>query len=196
MRKILLVISISILILCCVFTKGKSISNNYFFSSGVKQVNYCGKFLFKDYNEQDTILVVNEVVKHKEAILYQLKLNYVEGLNKERLTIGYFYITKDRIYKINPTEENLNYIYKKADIPADSIIICQETSIKDTVPETKKGFHNYLSINNNKCEYHSYNNATETGYYETFVWEKDKGLVQYKSGYGAELNSIELIMVD
>ncbi|QOR36905.1 hypothetical protein IMX26_01965 [Clostridium sp. 'deep sea'] len=184
------------LLLCYVLTKGESTSNNYFFSNDVEQVNYQGKFLFASYNEQDIILFVNEVVKHKEGILYQLKLNTDEVLNEERLIIGYFYITKDCIYKINPTEENLNQVNKKAEIPADSVIVCQETAVKDSVAETEKGFHSYITVNDNKCVYHSYNNGTETGYYETFVWEKNKGLVHYKSGYGAELNSIELNIIE
>jgi hypothetical protein len=194
-KKVLLVISISILLLCCVFTKSEPISNKYFFNSDVEQVKYQGKFLFASYNEQDINLFVNEVVKHRDGILYQLKLNTVEELNEERLIIGYFYITKDCIYKINPTEENLNQINKKAEIPADSIIVCQETAVKDSVAETAKGFHSYLTVNDNKCEYHSYNNKTETGYYETFVWENNRGLVHYKSGYGAEFNSIELSII-
>ena len=42
------------------------------------------------------------------------------------------------------------------------------------------------------CTYRSYNDLTETGYYERFVWEKGKGLIEYKSGFGAERDRIYL----
>jgi hypothetical protein len=36
----------------------------------------------------------------------------------------------------------------------------------------------------------------ETGYYETYTWENKKGLMEYRSGYGAGNRSIELEFVE
>jgi aminopeptidase C len=49
--------------------------------------------------------------------------------------------------------------------------------------------------NDKQREYHSYNNLTGTGFYEQFIWEDAKGLVTYKSGFGAEKNDIELQLI-
>lgn len=62
--------------------------------------------------------------------------------------------------------------------------------------EDESGFHSYLEVKGDKREYHSYNNQVSTGYYESFIWEKGKGLINYRSGYGAESNSIELQLIN
>lgn len=43
-------------------------------------------------------------------------------------------------------------------------------------------------------EYRGYNTLTETGYYESFIWEAGKGLVEYRSGYGAGADAVELLL--
>lgn len=50
------------------------------------------------------------------------------------------------------------------------------------------------SINGDTHEFHSYNSKVETGYYETFDWEKNKGLTHFRRGYGAGRDSIELYL--
>lgn len=49
-----------------------------------------------------------------------------------------------------------------------------------------------LEVKGNERVYHSYNNQIETGFYESFIWEKNIGLISYESGYGAERDSIVL----
>ena len=58
--------------------------------------------------------------------------------------------------------------------------------------EGKKGWHESITVNGDICEYRSYNDLTETGYYEGFLWEKGKGMLEYRSGVGAEMDGIEL----
>ncbi len=67
--------------------------------------------------------------------------------------------------------------------------------LEHALSETEAGFHHYIDVENDEIIYHSYNNLTETGYYETFVWKIGVGLIQYKSGFGAERESIKLDIV-
>lgn len=68
----------------------------------------------------------------------------------------------------------------------------QDEATKDALGKDNKGWHQYIAANGNKREYHSYNNLVETGFYESFVWEKNRGLIKYRSGFGAERDSIDL----
>lgn len=173
-----------------------TVSNSFFFKNNDSKLNYKGKFLFDDIVEKDVKLNVNELVNLKYGKLYELKLDSVEGVPNERLSLGYFYVQKDKIYKIEPTNENLSKLKTSEELPNDSVIVCQDEEIKDTLDKGKPGFHHYLELNGDKREFHSYNNQVSTGYYESFTWEKGKGLINYRSGFGAERNSIELQLIN
>jgi hypothetical protein len=125
-----------------------------------------------------------------------LRFDSIEGVPNERLSLGYFYVQKDKIYKIQPTNENLSKLKTNEELQNDSVIVCQDKEIKDTLGKDEPGFHHYLEVNGDKREYHSYINQVSTGYYESFTWEKGKGLVNYRSGYGAEKDSIELQLIN
>ncbi len=170
----------------------ETIDNPFFFKSNLSQFSYKGNFLFDDVVEKDVKLYIREVTKLKHGKLYELKFDSVEGVPDDRLSLGFLYVKEDKIYKIDPTEENLNMLIEKGEVPNDSAIICQNEAIKDTLSEDEQGWHQYLDINGDIREYHSYNNQVETGFYESFVWERNKGLIKYRSGFGAERDSIEL----
>jgi hypothetical protein len=170
----------------------EAVNNKYFFKDNVTQLVYRGQFLFDDILEKEIKLDIHEVANLKYGKLYNFKINYIEGVPNERLDLGYFYIQEDKIYKIKSNEEDLKKLKTTEEIPNDSVIVCQEKEIKDTLGKDEIGFHHYLKVNGDKREYHSYNNQVSTGYYESFIWEKDKGLVTYRSGFGAERDSIEL----
>lgn len=168
------------------------IDNSFFYKSNISQVNYKGKFAFDDIVEQDVSLNINELATLKNGKLYELKLESFEGAPNARLSLGYFYVQNDKIYKIEPTEENLSKIKTSEELPDGGVIVCQDSEIIDTLGEEEPGFHHYMEVNGDKREYHSYNNQVSTGYYESFTWEKGKGLISYRSGFGAESESIEL----
>jgi hypothetical protein len=172
------------------------VDNSCFFKSNISQMNYKGNFLFDEILEQDLELNINELANLKNGKLYELKLDPIEGVPNNRLSLGYFYVQKDKIYKIESTEENLSKLKTSEELPNDSVIVCQDKEIKNTIGKDEPGFHHYLEINGDKREYHSYNNHVSTGYYESFTWEKGKGLINYRSGYGAERDSIELQLIN
>lgn len=114
----------------------------------------------------------------------------------ERLISGWFYVEKEKIYKIVPTEDNKNSLKMKEEIPVGSLIVCQEKEIVDSLSKYQKGEHQYLLIDGDEREYHFYNDKVNTGYFESYIWKKNTGLKFYKSGYGAEGNLVELKLLE
>jgi len=169
---------------------GQSV-NNPFFKTDVEQLNYKGQFIFDDIVEKDVKLNIKEVSKLEDGIVYELRMDEIMEVPEERLSLGYFYVQKDKIYKIEPTEENLGKIKDNGQLPEDGVIVCQDDEISDGLGE-EKGFHRYLEVKGNVREYHSYDNLVESGYFETIVWEKGKGMISYRSGFGAGRDLIEL----
>lgn len=170
----------------------KSTDNMFFFKKNISEVSYKGTFSFNDFAEKDIKLLINEVKSLKHGNLYELKLSSIKEIPADRLCLGYFYVQKDRIYKIDPTKENLDKLASSEKIPKNSTIVCQDKEIKDTLGKEEAGWHYNIEVLGDKREYHSYNNLVSTGYYEAFTWEKGKGLISYRSGFGAERDSIEL----
>lgn len=170
----------------------EGIVNDFFFKGEVAQESYKGKFFFGTMEEKKVKLDIIKVAVIKYGTLYRLKLEETEGVPNDRLILGYFYVQQDKIYKINPTQENLEELKVRGEVPEGSVLVCQQEQAKDILGEKEKGLHQYITAEGDKREYHSYNNQTETGYYEELIWERNKGLVGYKSGYGAEKEAMEL----
>jgi len=164
---------------------------NPFFNPNVEQLNYKGKFIFDDIIEKDVKLNINEAAKLEDGIVYELRMDGIMEVPEERLSLGYFYVQKDKIYKIEPTEVNLRKIKNSGQLPDDSVIVCQDNEINDELGE-ESGFHQYLKVKGNVREYHSYNDQVNSGYFETIIWEKEKGMISYRSGFGADRDLIEL----
>lgn len=164
----------------------------FFFKKEVSHITYNCNLSIYEPVQKEINLYIREVAELKEGKLYELKLDNIEGIPNERLNLGYFYVLEDRIYKLRPTEENLNKIKSKQELPGDYAIVCQDKELKDSLGKNERGWHRYIEINGDKREFHSYNNLVETGYYESFTWEKSKGLIYYQSGFGAERDAIEL----
>ena len=171
-------------------------NNKFFFANTDSKLAYKGTFLFDDMIEQDVTLNIKEIVDLTYGKLYELKLEHIEDVPDERLSLGYFYVQEDKIYKMDPSEENLGNLKTSEQLPVYSMIVCQDKEIKDTLWEDEPGFHQYLDINGDRREFHSYNNQVSTGYYESYTWEKTKGLIYYESGYGAGRDSIALALID
>lgn len=175
-----------------VSTDVETSDNVFFFKNNISELKYKGNFLFDDIYEKEIKLNITRMFNLKDGILYELRLEPIEGVPFERLSLGYFYVLKDRIYKINATQSEIDQFKKSGKIPKNNVIVCQDKEIKDPLNKDEPGLHYYLEVKGDIRGYHSYNNQVSTGYYESFVWEKNKGLVNYRSGYGAERDSIEL----
>ena len=170
----------------------ESISNLFFFKNEVSVLEYHAKILFDDKVENVVKLNINELTHLKHGRLYELKLEPIEGVPEERLNLGYCYVQKDKIYKIDATKENLNQLETSQQVPEGSVIVCQDQEMKDALGQEETGWHHYIEVSGDQRAYHSYNNQVSTGYYESFTWEKHKGLINYSSGYGAGRDSMDI----
>ncbi len=168
-------------------------SNTFFFKDNITEATYSGTFAFgEDVQTLDVKLSVEQVALLKDGAVYELELEPVDGVGEERLNLGYFYVQKNTIYRFDASHENLESLKSSYKLPEDSVIVCQAKELKDKLGEDESGFHYYIEVDGNKRVYHSYNDMTGTGYFESFTWEKNKGLVNYRSGFGAENDLIEL----
>lgn len=175
---------------------------SFFSKSGVTKINYKGTFMFDDIIKKDVTLHLIEVANLKYGKWYELKLDSIDGipnndvsLGFSPLSLGYFCAQKDKIYKLTPTETNLKKIKISEEVPKDSVIVCQDQEMKDSLKKDERGWHQYIQVKGNTREYHSYNNRVETGFYESFTWEKDKGLIYFQRGFGAGRDSIDLVLI-
>lgn len=167
--------------------------NPFFFKDVNQPVIYRGLLSFdSDILNEIVSLQIKYLADLQYGKLYELKLYGVDEIPEDRRSLGYFYVQEDRIHKFDPTKENLDLLKTSKELPEDSVIVCQEEEIKDSLGENESGWHHYLEVDGDKRVYHSYNNLVSTGYYETFTWELGKGLVDYRSGYAAERDAIEL----
>lgn len=53
-----------------------------------------------------------------------------------------------------------------------------------------------MQVQEDERKYCAYNNEIESGYFETYIWERDVGLKYCKSGYGAERDLVELEFIE
>ena len=165
-------------------------SESFFFPNHVNNIKYIGYISFDgDYVNISTVLHIVE--KEELENLYELILDIIEGVPDDRLKLGLFFVDSNTIYRLQtPLAKNSNidreYIIQNSDI------VCSEQSIIDELENEDKGLHHGLEVSNNRCRSFFYNNQVETGFYEIFVWEFGKGLVEYKSGFGAERDSISI----
>ena len=116
--------------------------------------------------------------------------------DKQTNGVGTYYINEDNKPQSNQfffgSYENLESLKSSGKLPEDSVIVCQEKALKDKLGEDEPGFHHYIEVDGNKRVYHSYNDMTGTGYFESFIWEKNKGLESYRSGFGSDNGLIDL----
>ncbi|MCM1233634.1 MAG: hypothetical protein NC489_26265 [Ruminococcus flavefaciens] len=166
--------------------------NEFFFADDTDGKIYDANFSFDNVYDliEEVELQVICVAKEKQGIVYQLRIAGVdaeEDYMKSRFELGFFYVTNDKIYLYRGNE-----IPKEQDFLANGIIICQEDSKEEELRDD--GTRDYIEYDGRQCYYGSYNTLTDTGFYETFVWERGVGLIQYKSGFGAAGEEITITL--
>jgi hypothetical protein len=167
-------------------------SNLFFFKDSITRFQYNGSFLTDTMIEKEITLYVIKKAILKRGTVYELKLDSVENIPADRLSLGIFYVRNDKIFKLSDPEKGLSDLKTNEDGIAEDDVVCQDSAKKDKYKEDEQAWHQYIERDANKCVYHAYNNQVTTGYYESFTWEKSKGLIIYRSGFGAERDGIEL----
>jgi len=167
--------------------------NQFFFGNLETAVAYNGKFSFSEEGiSMEVSLHINFIQSLQNGSLYKIICDPVADVPSERLNLGYFYVEKDKIYSIDdPTMEKIKSV-TETNLKKSGIIVCQSTAIPDPLNSNTEGFHHYVDVTGDIVEYHSYNNSVETGFYESFTWEKGIGLTSYNSGFGAGSEEINL----
>ena len=163
----------------------ENVLETVFFHNGISKEKYKAEFMFDDVVNEEISLEIKLISSLNNGKVYAIKIITESEIPKERLCLGCFYVTKEKIYKINL---ELNRIKKEK----NSTIVYQKQSKSDKLGKQAKGVHENIVVNKDKITYNSYNSGVETGYYESFIWKKGMGLIGYRSGYGAERDSIEL----
>lgn len=182
--------------------KADSMYNNpFFFPDGDGSYFYQPEFLEFDENGErisydEAELKVIRVKRAAQGILYHLVIccegAFYHGDNS--FEIGYFYVNKDKIIRLTEEEAALKCTSEE-DFLQEGTIVCQESDKPDALEPEEKGWHEYIVTEQERCEYHGWNSLVETGFYETFIWERGKGLVSYRQGYGAGRDHIEIYLL-
>ncbi len=145
-------------------------------------------------------LSVKEVRRFQEGILYELTADSEErGFEKYEQYIknwldgGLFFVCDGDIYFIH------SMLKQEDDLPAEEIqqagtLVCSDAGKEDPLGEDEKGRHEYIAVDGDRREYHAYNDLAETGQYECFVWEAERGLVGCWRGYGSRSQDVELYL--
>lgn len=140
-------------------------------------------------------LSVTELKRFEEGNLYELSWNCDKDMRDsrgaDRRYLGLFLVLEDSIYCIGDKDAKVE-LTTVEELQNAGKLVCSKSAKEDALAENEKGWHEYILVEDGRSEYHGYNNLVETGYYECFVWEAGKGLVGYRSGYGAEADAIDV----
>ena len=170
-------------------------ADNYFFPENIDTCVY--RVQSSELSIEEIHLTITEIRRFEEGSLYELKCDdYAEGANvygTSGLYLGLFFVQGDKIYFIR--EEDVKEELVSVEIITDQgTLVCREEESADALDVEERGWHESITADGSRREYRGYNTLTETGYYEGFVWEQGKGLIEYRSGYGAGRDAVELYL--
>lgn len=176
---------------------GEVVSNPYFLEEdGTKYYDA----VFEGNRACRVELLIDNMKEYENGTLYYLHVNEesldntFERWGNEPLSMGYIYICKEKIYFLNYITEEEVLLLTEDEITGKAYVVCQEESKEDALQE--KGWHEYIVVDGDKCEYHGWNDLVETGWYQSFTWEKENGLVGFKCGFGAGRGHMELTLAE
>lgn len=172
-----------------------------FFLEGISKARYKSRFTFFCDNQLPTEveLLITEVSTFDDGVLYKMQIDCNEEFEGryyyewDRFQLGYFYVKNDKIIMLRG-EDIQDKIKSESDVTKLGSVVCQNEEIKDELDEGEKWWHESITAEGSTREYYSYNALSETGFYETLIWED--GLKFYKSGFGAEKDDIELVLME
>lgn len=182
-------------------TTDKKVSeNDFFFKDLDSEKKYKVRHSFFSTFPSEVPLEVTLVTEYESGKMYRININfagefterYVDGV--DRLSLGYFYAQdhSSTIYRIREEDMTDEIMKSEEGFILAGTVVCQEEEKKDGLEEEQKGWHQWITSEEDLREYHSYQNLTETGFYERFIWKRGVGLIYYTSGFGAEKAMIEL----
>lgn len=187
--------------------------NPYFYSK-------IGCFFSADiqYIEDETVTIINGELElqwlkeYDNGTLYKLIVEpdgrITDYLSEERLTI-YFYVTSDKIYRLwsyavqdgkliefyNNDALLMETLNNDEKLVKNGELVCYMEDMADELEVSEVGKHVTIIQRGEQIIYDrvDINENGSRGFYERFVWEEGKGLVEYKSGYRMES---EILYID
>ena len=196
-----------------------NVNNDFYFSNDETEFSLDGGMYFndwgdvylpKDYNHVD--FEINNTYKDENGFLSHIVIKQFDEykIPENRLSIGWFYVEKNKITRLvddrenpwNLKETSIDDFLNNGTLPKYSMIVCQNKKIKNNLsPKYKKGWHTFLKVSGKVRQFGFYY-YPETDknkgpyYWEHFYWEKGKGLVGYDCGYKAGVDYFELGVTD
>ena len=144
---------------------------------------------------------------YKLSILPTADMTKAGYLGDARLHI-YMYVTSDEIYRLwsydihsderiefyNDDELLVAALDTDERLIANGELVCSMENVADALDSEEVGTHAAITHRGNQAIYTRVDRKVngEPGYYETFVWEEGRGLVEYRSGFRAEAEILYL----
>lgn len=154
---------------------------------------------------RDGTLEMKLVKNYENGDLFKLSVaneeNIQDCLGEDRLNT-YFYVTDDKIYRLwayicqdeevirfyNDDDLIVKYLDTDDKLIANGELVCCEEDVTDELQPKQGGVHVTISHHDNQTVYNRVELKEDgsTHYYESFIWEKGKGLVEFRSGFRVE----------
>ena len=187
----------------CLLKNNQNTSNSFFFKDNISEIKYIGTYQSAYINNISATLSIKKVATVKHGVIYNLTYTnlqygkiresddvFDEQALLDEMELGHFYVESNKIYSfynidVNSRNNTINNLNNEI-IPEDFILVCSDEGYSDKIPGDKDGTHAYVKTDGDKREYHGFDvyNGDGKGYIN-FTWEKGKGLIYYRIGYGA-----------
>ncbi len=177
----------------------KGNQNPYFFPNGTTNVmyEYCtGGNAEENGSVKSGQIEMSVCVERtfRDGILYSLKPAggeeaFEDGADgrKEGLNPGYFFVQSEKIYLIRDVD--IDSVSSAEELMSAGTVVCQPESQKEDFDKNMTyGRHEFIKAADGKCAFYSYSDEAPYSY-EYFVWQEQKGLTEYRKGYGTEEES-------
>ena len=161
-------------------------------SEDASQTDYRVIYFFEEEIESIPVSIT-KISSSDEGDVYSYDIVYDDqsfeyDMERDRFNIGTFLFTDDEIY----VSTSLNYETDEQDYFDSSVLVYSDEDYTDEV----EGYDVKLHNDGNLCKFTLSNNRVESGYYMEYIFNSDKELVYFRSGYGAERDPIEITLFD
>lgn len=183
-----------------------STNNPFFYKNDNVYLN--ATITYRDLEEEivrDGTLNMKLVKNYENGDLFKLSVDdkekIQECLSEDRLNV-YFYVTEDEIYRLwsyiyqdeevirfyNDDDLIVKYLDTDDKLIANGELVCCKESVPDKLDWPESGSHVDIIQQNDQVEYDrvDLNANGDRQFYERFIWEKGKGLVEFRSGFRVE----------
>ena len=184
--------------------------NSYFFNDDRVYLEAKAEYddrIHSKFVEEFVCAEMRFIKQYEQGSVYKLVIEPLGALTDERLNI-YFYVTNSKIYRL------WSYVYQEDKVVTfydddellvkvldtdeklinNGQIVCQDEEMECERKEGDIEFHFAIREQGKQIGYHSWT-VTPNGevyYYERFIWEEGKGLIEFSSGYRAERDPLYL----